>query len=48
MDPNTLNLDPDLDPEMWPNLDPDPRLQYIIKFGEEIFFFKLKTKNLSF
>ena len=48
MDPNTLNLDPDLDPEMWPNLDPDPRLQYIINFGEEIFFLKLKTKNLSF
>ena len=24
VDPNTLNLDPDLDPGFWPNLDPDP------------------------
>ena len=26
VDPNTLNLDPD--PEFWPNLDPDPGLNY--------------------
>ena len=24
VDPNTLNLDPDLDLGFWPNLDPDP------------------------
>ena len=23
VDPNTLNLDPDLDPEFWPNMEPD-------------------------
>ena len=26
VDPNTLNLDPDSDPEFWLNLDPDPGL----------------------
>ena len=26
VDPNTMNLDPDLDPGFWPNLDPDPGL----------------------
>ena len=35
MDPNTLNLD--LDPEFWPNLDPDPGLCYK--------FLKEKLKN---
>ena len=26
VDLNALNLDPDLDPGFWPNLDPDPEL----------------------
>ena len=26
VDPNTLNLDPDLDKKCWNNLDPDPGL----------------------
>ena len=34
MDPNTLNLNPDLDPELWRNFDLYPGLQYIINFGD--------------
>ena len=40
MDPNTLNLDPDPDPEFWSNVYPDPgselRIQgYVINFEEK-------------
>ena len=27
---NTLNLDPDLEPGFWPNLDPDPGYRFFL------------------